>query len=77
MLGQEDNPSKAAEEMRAAKLDRCCRAATHSRGEAAAETSIFDPRSYLAKSVPKRMAIISAGVIMNVIFAFVLAAVAY
>ncbi|MEN6450893.1 MAG: site-2 protease family protein [Thermoguttaceae bacterium] len=36
----------------------------------------YDPRSFLAKSVPKRMAIISAGVIMNVIFAFVMAVVA-
>ena len=31
----------------------------------------------MAKSVPQRMAIISAGVIMNVIFAFFMAAVAY
>ena len=32
---------------------------------------------FLAKSVPARMAIISAGVVMNVIFAFVMAAVAF
>jgi regulator of sigma E protease len=44
---------------------------------AAAEQALYDPRSYLAKSVPKRMAIISAGVIMNMIFAFVIASVAY
>ncbi len=44
---------------------------------AAAEQALYDPRSYLAQSVPKRMAIISAGVIMNVIFAFVLAVWAY
>ena len=31
----------------------------------------------MAQSVPERMAIISAGVIMNLIFAFVLDAVAY
>ncbi|MBW3596589.1 MAG: site-2 protease family protein [Planctomycetes bacterium] len=37
----------------------------------------IDPRSYTAKSVPQRMAIISAGVIMNVIFAFIMGAVAY
>lgn len=36
-----------------------------------------DPRSYTAKSVPQRMAIISAGVIMNAIFAVVFAMVAY
>ncbi|HEY2883299.1 MAG TPA: PDZ domain-containing protein, partial [Pirellulales bacterium] len=37
----------------------------------------YDPRSYMAQSVPKRMAIISAGVIMNVIFAFFMATLAY
>ncbi|MFM8892613.1 MAG: PDZ domain-containing protein, partial [Planctomycetia bacterium] len=34
----------------------------------------WDPRSYPAQSVPERMAIISAGVIMNVIFAVLMAA---
>ena len=38
---------------------------------------MVDSRSYLAKSVPQRMAIISAGVIMNVIFAFIFAVIAY
>ena len=38
---------------------------------------LYDPRSFLAKSVPKRMAIISAGVIMNVIFAFLMCVVAF
>ncbi len=37
----------------------------------------LNPRSYLAKSVPQRMAIISAGVVMNVIFAVLFAMVAY
>jgi regulator of sigma E protease len=40
-------------------------------------TVMTDPRSYTAKSVPARMAIISAGVIMNAIFAVVFATVAY
>jgi len=40
-------------------------------------TILLDPRSYPAKPVPARMAIISAGVIMNLIFAVILAAVAY
>ena len=44
---------------------------------AAAEEALYDPRSYLAQSVPKRMTIISAGVIMNLIFAFVLATIAF
>ncbi len=42
-----------------------------------AASALFDPRSFLAKSVPQRMAIISAGVIMNLIFAFVLAVAAF
>jgi len=42
-----------------------------------AESALYDPRSYLAQSVPKRMAIISAGVIMNLIFAFLMAVVAF
>ena len=37
----------------------------------------IDARSYIAKTVPQRMAIISAGVIMNVIFAFVFAMIAF
>jgi regulator of sigma E protease len=42
-----------------------------------AAAALYDPRSFLSKSVPNRMAIISAGVIMNVIFAFICAVVAY
>jgi regulator of sigma E protease len=61
MLGQDDNPSNSADE----------------RERSMQEPEVLDPRSYPAQSVPKRMAIISAGVIMNVIFAFVLAAIAY
>jgi len=45
--------------------------------EAEAERSKLDPRSYQAKSVPARMAIISAGVIMNLIFGVLLATLAY
>jgi regulator of sigma E protease len=37
-------------------------------GEMAKEENRIDPRAYPAQSVPKRMAIISAGVIMNLIF---------
>ncbi len=37
----------------------------------------LDPRSYQAKNVPQRMSIISAGVIMNLIFAVIFAMVAY
>ncbi|MDX1963097.1 MAG: site-2 protease family protein [Pirellulales bacterium] len=41
------------------------------------QSSLNDPRSYLSKSVPQRAAIISAGVIMNVIFAFLMATLAF
>jgi regulator of sigma E protease len=37
----------------------------------------LDPRSFPAKSVPQRMAIISAGVIMNLIFAVIFSAIAF
>lgn len=67
MLGQDDNPGSAAAEMERARVDQ----------EGAVESPIYDPRSYMAKSVPQRMAIISAGVIMNLIFAVVVASVAY
>ncbi|MGH8165219.1 MAG: site-2 protease family protein, partial [Rhodanobacteraceae bacterium] len=73
MLGQDDNPNRLREETERAKLKPA-------EGEADATRegeSVFDPRSYLAKSVPQRMAIISAGVIMNVIFAFVVGSIAY
>lgn len=75
MLGQEDNPQRMQEEFERSKI--------RPEGGGADETSVdgeqfvLDPRSYLAKSVPQRMAIISAGVIMNVIFCFVISAVAY
>ncbi len=46
-------------------------------GEGGEEDFVLDPRSYMAKSVPQRMAIISAGVIMNLIFAVNFAALAY
>jgi regulator of sigma E protease len=43
----------------------------------AARQALFDPRSYLAQSVPRRMAIISAGVVMNLIFAWVVGVLAF
>lgn len=83
MLGQEDNPSRLREEIERAKAQQ-----TAGGGDAPAnpdaaaslaeaERALYDPRSYLAQSVPKRMAIISAGVIMNILFAIVTAIAAY
>ena len=80
MLGQEDNPARLKEEIEKAKE------AGKSEIEDAdgkkvdletAQAALYDPRSYLAKSVPQRMAIISAGVIMNLIFAFIVAVIAF
>jgi regulator of sigma E protease len=73
MLGQDDNPGAATAEAHRA------RAAS---GDLPAEPTsdphpAWDPRSYPAQSVPERMAIISAGVIMNVIFAVLMASLAY
>lgn len=98
MLGQDDNPAKAAEEMRKARIhqepkplaesitsggeadDESAEPAENPASAEAAEHDeqfVLHPRSYLAKSVPQRMAIISAGVIMNIIFAVVFATIAY
>jgi len=83
MLGQDDNPSKAAEEIERAKIRKQAEKEegngdkdqdpekTDSKGEYE-----LDPRSYQAKSVPQRMAIISAGVIMNIIFGVIFATIA-
>ncbi len=79
MLGQDDNPSRAAEERERSKVHSKL---TEHGGDLPpepheGETEQLDPRSYMAKSVPQRMAIISAGVIMNLIFAVIFATIAY
>ena len=75
MLGQDDDPNQIAEQMEKSQVQA---------DEDGVEVSgpggqkyVVDRRSYLAKSVPQRMAIISAGVIMNVIFAFIFAFIAF
>ena len=76
MLGQDDNPANIAEQVeksQAADEDIETKEIVGPGGE----KYTVDARSYLAKSVPQRMAIISAGVIMNVIFAFIFAVIAY
>ncbi|HUY90925.1 MAG TPA: site-2 protease family protein [Pirellulales bacterium] len=78
MLGQEDNPARMAEEMERAKLAQAEGEPLLPPGEGRGEGSpLYDPRSFLAKTVPQRMAIISAGVIMNIIFAFVVSTICY
>ena len=81
MLGQDDNPAAAAAEAERARAMGPGHA--FSAGDLPPEPidlarhAAWDPRSYPAQSVPKRMAIISAGVIMNVIFAVLMASLAY
>ena len=65
MLGQNDDPRAAEEE------------AARVREGGDEESEELNPRSYTAKPVWQRMIIISAGVIMNLIFAVILAGVAY
>ena len=86
MLGQDDNPGNIEKEARRSMN------ADGEEGDAedsdAATESIYtetglidrskiDPRSYLAKSVLQRMLIISAGVVFNLIFAVIFAAIAF
>lgn len=80
MLGQDDNPANAQKEAERSRLDKTAHSETSDPAAQAPEgeaTYEWDPRSYPAKSVPQRMAIISAGVIMNLIFAVVFGMVAY
>ena len=76
MLGQDDDPAHIAEQMQKSQVDPKSGDAVSIKGPNG-EIYNVDRRSYLAKSVPQRMAIISAGVIMNIIFAFIFAAIAY
>lgn len=76
MLGQDDDPRKYKEEQERAKNEATA-GAVMTPVEPVPEGPVFDPRSYQAKSVPQRMLIISAGVIMNLIFAVLMGAAAY
>lgn len=81
MLGQDDNPLNAEEEAERTKLPASPAASPAAKPAPAKapvpRTVTIDPRSYTAKTVPQRMAIISAGVIVNLIFAVIFAAAAY
>ena len=76
MLGQDDDPAHIAEQMKKSQVNEQSGDAVPVKGPNG-ETYYVDRRSYLAKSVPQHMAIISAGVIMNIIFAFIFAVIAY
>ena len=86
MLGQDDDPRNAAAEAERIRAsngeakdadDGEASGATTDASAASNQPFALDPRSYPAKSVPQRMLIISAGVIMNLIFAVIFAALAY
>ena len=66
MLGQDDDPRKLKEENQRIGL-----------GDDQQQAVKLDPRSYPAKPVFARMIIISAGVIMNLIFGVLMAAAAF
>lgn len=86
MLGQDDNPANYQKESERIRVegnsdivpDEDSVAETNSKNKSEEKVEIeLDPRSYPAKSVPRRMAIISAGVIMNIFFAAIFAIIAY
>ncbi len=79
MLGQEDNPGELREEYEKSKLAIYKGADDMADVDALDEQReiLHDPRSYLAKPVWQRMAIIVAGVTMNAIFAYVAGILAY
>ncbi|MBQ1455852.1 MAG: site-2 protease family protein [Thermoguttaceae bacterium] len=81
MLGQEDNPGQIKEELARAKEgaqegDGTDSEAAQKRVEQLSK-AIYAKDSFQSKNVFQRMVIISAGVIMNVIFAVICAAAAY
>ena len=76
MMGQDDNPANIAEQVKESQVAGNSPDSKEIVGPDG-KTYLVDRRSYLARSVPQRMAIISAGVIMNIIFAFIFATVAY
>ena len=78
MLGQNDDPRMTAEQIRESEASAGQEGVnTKEIIGPAGEKHLVDARSYIAKTVPQRMAIISAGVVMNVIFAFVFAVIAF
>lgn len=78
MLGQDDNPGNAAAEAERSKAADSTTGENSSAAEVTSPEKVeWDPRSYPAKNVPQRMAIISAGVTMNAITAVLFAALAF
>lgn len=79
MLGQEDNPGGIKEEIERAKREseKSPEAKKLLEEKEKEAKDLYAPDSYLSKNVFQRMAIISAGVIMNVLFAVICATFAF
>ena len=76
MLGQDDNPGHNEEQIKESIAEgETVESAILASGMV--DQSKLDPRSFLAKSVIQRMLIISAGVIFNLVFAILFAAIAF
>ncbi len=76
MLGQDDNPGHNEEQIKESIAEgESVESAILASGMV--DQTKLDPRSFLAKSVIQRMAIISAGVIFNLMFAVLFAAIAF
>ena len=81
MLGQDDDPRNAEAEASShrspAEAATCGRRHRRAGADRRRQNDPARPAQLPGQAVPARMAIISAGVIMNLIFAVILAAVAY
>ena len=77
MYGQVDNPAEMEEELRRSLADADDAETAEDLTTGLVDRSKLDPRSFMAKSVLQRMAIMSAGVIFNLIFAVIFAAIAF
>ena len=76
MLGQDDNPGHSEDQIKESLAEgESAESAILASGMV--DQSKLDPRSFLAKSVIQRMMIISAGVIFNLLFAILFAAIAF
>ena len=76
MMGQDDNPGNIEEQVKESLADGE-KPDSAMLASGLVDQSKLDPRSYLAKSVIQRMLIISAGVVFNLIFAVIFAAIAF
>ncbi|MDR1052604.1 MAG: site-2 protease family protein [Planctomycetaceae bacterium] len=70
----QEEPRNAQKQL---EIDAETQSQTETRSPESLRDAIFAPDSYLSKSVPQRLAIIVAGVVMNFIFAVVCASAAY